>query len=180
MALLAHVYADPAPEYELFIAAPFGGLADEDVPEHQAETAKVVQAARNLVRGVYWPSETAKTAKDRRFILSDIRTEDNLRILNECPALLYLQFTEVRGPSSAYIELGYALGKGMNVVIMVKQGVRVPYMLQEFGTVIANLDFLPHARIRTDIASAEDAAERIAANGRKLFGLPAEIDSESL
>src|SRR5262249_23699977 len=52
---LSTALAAPPPEYELFIAAPFGGLADEDVPKHQAETEKVVNAVRKIVDGVYWP-----------------------------------------------------------------------------------------------------------------------------
>lgn len=169
---LAHTLASPTPEHELFIAAPFGGFAHNAVAEHQAETAKVVAAARKIVKSVYWPSEEAKTAEDRKFIVSDIRTEQNLRVLNDCPALLYLQFAEVAGPSSAYIEIGYALGKRTNLVIMVKRGVALPYMLQRFGAVVSGLRFLPQVRIYTDeIGSADDAAALITQNGRKLFGL---------
>jgi|ERR1700677_888140 transcriptional regulator with XRE-family HTH domain len=169
---LFEALADSAPEYELFIAAPVGGLDPDNIPEHLADVAKVLEAAREQVNGIYWPSEGDRTASDRTYVAADIRTERNLRVLNNCPSLLYLQFAEVVRPSSAYIELGFALGKRMNLTIMVKQGLKLPYMLHRFGMVGTGLRFLPRVRIYTDeIASADDAAALIATNGRELLGL---------
>ena len=157
-------------EYELFVAAPVGGLNPDNIDKHHADVAKVLVAARKQVNGIYWPSEGDRTASDRTDV-SAIRTERNLRALNECSALLYLQFSEVVNPSSAYIELGYALGRKMKLTIMVKSGLMLPYMLHEFGAVGPGLRFLPQVRIYPNIASAEEAAERIARNGRELLGL---------
>jgi transcriptional regulator with XRE-family HTH domain len=164
---LSKVLANPTREYELFVAAPEGGLNSEDVADHHADVAKVLRAARKHVRGIYWPSEEDKTAADRTYKAA-VRTEQNLRVLNGCPALLYLQFAAVVNPSSAYIELGYALGRKMKLTIMVKGGLMVPYMLRDFGAVRVGLR---EVGIFPNIASADEAAELIASNGRELLGL---------
>jgi transcriptional regulator with XRE-family HTH domain len=169
---LSEALADSTPEHELFIASPVGGLDPDNIAEHLADVAKVLEAAREQVNGIYWPSEGDTTASDRTYVAADIRTERNLRVLNNCPALLFLQFAEVVRPSSAYIELGFALGKRMSLTIMVKRGLMLPYMLHRFGMVGTGLKFLPRVRIYTDeIASADDAAALIATNGRELLGL---------
>jgi hypothetical protein len=93
-----------------------------------------------------------------------------MKDLVNCPAYLYLQFAEIVGPSSALVELGFALGRKMKITIIVKKGLTSPYMLRGFGAVAAKLNFLPHARIY-EVDSADDAACLIASNGRELLGL---------
>lgn len=164
---LSDVLTHPSREYELFVAAPEGGLRPDDVADHHADVAKVLSAAREQVNGIYWPSEEDKTAADRTYKAA-MRTDRNLRVLNRCPALIYLQFAEVVNPSSAYIELGYALGRKMKLTIMVKRGLMLPYMLHDFGAVGSGLR---EVRIYPNIASADEAAALIKHNGRALLGL---------
>ena len=101
----------------------------------------------------------------------DIATERNMTALFSCPAYLYLQFTEVMGPSSAFVELGFALGRKMKVTIIVQKGLTSPYMLRGFGAVAAKLKFLPEVRIYTEVESPDEAASLISSNGRELLGL---------
>lgn len=164
---LSKVLTNPTRKYELFVAAPEGGLNPEDVADHHADVAKVLRAAREQVNGIYWPSEEDKTAADRTYKAA-LRTDQNLRVLNGCPALIYLQFANVVNPSSAYIELGYALGRKVKLTIMVKRGLMLPYMLHDFGAVGVGLR---EVRIFPNIASADEAAAMIASNGRELLGL---------
>lgn len=168
---LSDSFARSTPDYELFVSAPISGLADEDIPEHHNAVAKVVAAAGQHVNGLYWPGEQIKTAADRRRAAADMVTERNMRALFGCPAYLYLQFAEVVRPSSAFVELGFALGRKMKITIIVEGGLTTPYMLRGFGAVAADLKFLPKARIYTEVTSAEDAASLIANNGRELLGL---------
>lgn len=162
---LGWLLTEPTREYELFVAAPEGGLRSDDVKAHHADVAKVLVAARKHVNGIYWPSEEDKTIADRTF-KAPTRTEKNLRILNDCPALLYLQFAKVVNPSSAYIELGYALGKKMKLTIMVKDRLMLPYMLHYSG---ARGTGLKEMRIFDNI-EADEAVALITDNGRELFG----------
>jgi transcriptional regulator with XRE-family HTH domain len=158
------------PKYELFVSAPISGLADEDIPEHHDAVAKMVDAARQHVNGLTWPGQRIKTATDRRNAAANLVTKQNMTDLSGCPALLYLQFAEVRGPSSALVELGFALGRKMKVTIIHKKGLTSPYMLRGFGVVAAKLSFLPDAEIYEE-ESADSAAALIANNGRELLGL---------
>ena len=51
-----------------------------------------------------------------------------MKDLVNCPAYLYLQFAEIIGPSSALVELGFALGRKMKITIIVKQGLMEDYL----------------------------------------------------
>ncbi len=159
------------PTYELFVSAPISGIASEDIPEHHNAVAKIVEAAKQHVNGLIWPGEEIRTAADRRAAAPDMATERNMKALHGCPAYLYLQFAEVVRPSSAFVELGFALGQMMKITIFVKRGLTTPYMLNGFGAVASDLKFLPKARIYTEVESAEEAASLIASNGRELLGL---------
>jgi transcriptional regulator with XRE-family HTH domain len=163
--------AKATPAYELFVSSPISGMSSEAIPEHQAAVAKVVAAASPHVNGLFWPGKIVTTAADRQMIAPDIATERAITALHGCSALLYLQFAEIVGPSSALVELGFALGAKMNITIMLKKGLTSPYMLRGFGAVAAKLKFLPEARIYTEIESADEAASLIASNGRELLGL---------
>lgn len=152
------------------MSAPISGLADDDIPEHHAAVAQVVDAASQHVNGLSWPGGRISTAGDRRTSAADLVTERNMRELVSCPAYLYLQFAEVIGPSSALVELGFALGRKMKVTIIYKKGLTGLYMLRGFDGVAARLGFLPEARIY-EVDSVDDAASLIAGNGRELLGL---------
>jgi transcriptional regulator with XRE-family HTH domain len=158
------------PAYELFVSAPISGLADEDIPEHHNAVAKVVDAARPHVNGLTWPGERIETVSDRRYAAANLVTKQNMTDLYNCPAFLYLQFAEVIGPSSALVELGFALGRKMKVTVIFKKGLTSPYMLRGFGAVSAKLSFLPDAEVYEE-ESVESAAALIGNNGRELLGL---------
>jgi transcriptional regulator with XRE-family HTH domain len=168
---LSDAFTKSTSDNELFVSAPISGIADENIPEHHDAVAKVVAAARQHVNGLVWPGELIRTATDRRNAAADITTERNMTILVDCPAYLYLQFVEVVGPSSAFVELGFALGRKKKVTIIVKKGLTSPYMLRGFGAVAARLKFLPEARIYTEVESPEEAASVVEGTGRELFGL---------
>ena len=167
---LSDAFANSTPDYELFVSAPISGLADEDIPEHHNAVAKVVTAASQNVNGIFWPGERIRTAVDRRTAAADIVTERNMIALFGCEAYLYLQFADVVGPSSAFVELGFALGRKMKITIIIMQRLTSPYMLRGFGAVAASLSFLPKARIY-EVESPDEAASLIEGNGRELLGL---------
>lgn len=167
---LAGSFAKSIPGYELFVSAPISGIASEDIPKHHDDVAEVIAAAKQHVNSLVWPGEHVRTAADRQNAAADIVTERNMRALFGCSAYLYLQFAEVIGPSSAFVELGFALGRKMKITIITKSGLVSPYMLQGFGAVAASLSFLPQARIY-HVRSAQEASNLIAQNGRELLGL---------
>jgi transcriptional regulator with XRE-family HTH domain len=158
------------PKYELFVSAPISAMASEDLPAHHDAVAKVVAAARQHVNDLTWPGDRVRTAVERQATAPDIATARNMTELYGCPAFLYLQFAEVIGPSSALVELGFALGRRMKITIIFKKGLTSPYMLRGFGGVAARLSFLPDTRIYEE-ESADSAAALIASNGRELLGL---------
>jgi transcriptional regulator with XRE-family HTH domain len=167
---LSVVFDKTKPKYELFVSAPISGIAGEEIPQHHDDIVKVVAAARQHVNGLSWPGERVRTAADRQAIAPDIATAHNMTEMHGCPAFLYLQFAELIGPSSALVELGFALGRKMKVTIIFKKGLTSPYMLRGFGGVAAKLPFLPDTRIYEE-ESADSAAALIASNGRELLGL---------
>jgi transcriptional regulator with XRE-family HTH domain len=167
---LATAFNKIKPKYELFVSAPISGIASEDIPGHHDAVAKVVAAARQHVNDLSWPGDRVRTAVDRQTVAPDIATAHNMTEMYGCPAFLYLQFAELIGPSSALVELGFALGRRMKVTIIFKKGLKSPYMLRGFGGVAARLPFLPDTRIYEE-ESAESAAALIASNGRVLLGL---------
>jgi hypothetical protein len=152
------------------VSAPISGIDSEDIPEHHEAVSKVVAAARQHVNNLSWPGSHVKTALDRQTTAPDIAAARNMADLFGCPAFLYLQFAEVTGPSSALVELGFALGTRMKVTIIFQKGLTSPYMLRGFARVAANLPFLPDTRIYEE-ESADSAAALIAGNGRELLGL---------
>lgn len=158
------------PKYELFVSAPVSGMAAQDIPEHHEAVSRVVAAARQHVNDLVWPGERVKTANDRHNIAPDIAAAHNFTHLVACSAFLYLQFAEVVGPSSALVELGFALGRKMKVTIIFKRGLASPYILRGFGGVAARLSFLPDTRIYEE-ESVDSATALIADNGRELLGL---------
>lgn len=110
-------------------------------------------------------------AADRRAAAADIVTEKNMTALFNCPAYLYLQFAEAMGPSSAFVELSFALGREMKITVIVQKGLTSPYMLRGFSGVAAKLRFISEARIYTEVESSDEAASLIVSNGRELLGL---------
>jgi hypothetical protein len=83
---------------------------------------------------------------------------------------MYLQFSEIVHPSSALVELGFALGRRLKTTLIIKRGLHNPYMLEGFGAVAASLSFLPQARIYS-VNSTAEAEALIVRNGRELLGL---------
>ena len=167
---LADALAESTPDYELFVSAPISGIEGKDIPEHHDAVARVVAAAYNHVNDLIWPGDHITTADAARAAAADIVTEKNMKALHSSQAYLYLQFAEVVRPSSAFVELGFALGRKMKVTIIVQQGLKNLFMLRGFGAVAQSLDFLPQARTY-EVASADEAASLIEGNGRELLGL---------
>jgi hypothetical protein len=97
----------------------------------------VVQSAHQHVNGAYWPGEGIRSADD--LAAADLATERNMRIIAQCQALLYLQFSDVVRPTSALIELGIALGRRIKTTVIVRRGLPTPYVLDGFGGVAAKL-----------------------------------------
>lgn len=165
--LLASLSAS-VPGHELYISAPITGLRADDIGAHNALVAEVASAAREHVNSLYWPGEEIRAVSD--LAAADIATERNMKALEHCTALLYVQFLEVVHPSSALIELGCALGRRMKTTIIIGADLHHPFMLEGFGAVAASLGFLPQARIYM-VNSVNDACDRIRRNGRELLGL---------
>lgn len=167
---LAGALAESTPDYELFVSAPISGIVHEDIPDHHDAVARVVSAANDHVNGLIWPGSQIRTAADCLTAAADLVTEKNMKALYSSQAYLYLQFAEVVRPSSAFVELGFALGRKMKVTIIVQQGLKNPFMLRGFSAVAESLDFLPKARTY-EVASADEAASLIKGSGRELLGL---------
>ena len=165
---LIESYSASTSGYELFVSAPITGLAVADISSHHDAVAEVIAAARQHVDHLYWPGEHIRATNE--LVAADLATERNMKILASCPAYLYLQFADIVHPSGALVEFGYALGRRMKTTLIIRSGLRGPYMLDGFGAVAASLGFLPTARIY-HVESVQDAVMLIARNGRELLGL---------
>jgi transcriptional regulator with XRE-family HTH domain len=165
---LSSSFSASAVEYELYVSAPLTGLKTQDIATHHTAVAEVVAATKAHVNSLYWPGEQIRGLSD--LPAPDIATERNMKVLAECSAFLYLQFSDIVRPSSALIELGIALGRRLHTTIIVQTDVEQPFMLDNFGGVAASLNFLPKARIYT-VRSVVDACSLVTRNGRELLGL---------
>lgn len=160
--------ASATPHYELYVSAPITGLKDEDIAPHRDAVSTVVDAVRPLVTGLYWPGENITSRDDLRD--RALTTETNMAVLHHCKALLYLQFTELAGPSGALIELGIGLGRRLRTTVITGPQLPLPFMLNSFDAVAARIDFLPDARTHPN-CTPDEAVRLITVNGRPLLGL---------
>jgi transcriptional regulator with XRE-family HTH domain len=165
---LTAVHAAVAPQWELFVSAPILSIGPDRIRDHRAGVLRVLAAAEPHVNSIFWPGQNISSPDD--LAAPDLATERNLAAFQQCHAYLYLQFEDIRRPSSALIELGVALGRRIKTTIIIKRDLSIPTMLDGFQGVAAKLNFLPSARIyRVD--DAEQAAQLVARNGRSLLGL---------
>jgi len=165
---LSEAFRRSTPSHELYVSAPITGLGAEVIGTHRHSVELVVTAARESVNSVYWPGEGINGRAD--LVAPDIATERNLKVLAGCPSFLYLQFEEVVQPTGALIELGLAMGRKCKTTIILRRGLRWPYMLDGLPAVAAGLPFLPQARLY-EVDSVEAAAGLVSKNGRELLGL---------
>jgi hypothetical protein len=156
------------PDYELFVSAPIIGLAVGEIAQHRDAVAEVVTATRRHVNNLYWSGEQIRAHND--LAAADLLTARNFKILVSCSAYLYIQFAPIVHPSSALVELGFALGRRIKTTVIFQSGLPVPYMLGNFGAVASEMKFLPQARIYP-VESVAGAVSLIERNGRDLLGL---------
>jgi len=165
---LSDSFTDTATDYELYVSAPITALRSNDLAGHHDVVARIITSVAQHVDTIYWPGELVRTTDD--LIAADLATERNMKTLAHCSAYLYLQFSEIIHPSSALVELGFALGRRLKTTLIIKRGLHNPYMLEGFGAVAASLSFLPKARIYY-VNSVAEAEALINKNGRELLGL---------
>lgn len=162
-------YAQTESDYELYVSAPITGLGSDAIGRHHAQVSRVVAATREHVEEVYWPGQSVLGTDD--LVAPDLATERNLKVLAHCAGLLYVQMEEMAGPSSALIELGMAMGRRTRTTMILKRGIRLPFMLRDnFAMIAANLNSLPKARVYL-VNDVDEATQLVARNGRELLGL---------
>ncbi len=155
-------------QIDLYVSSPITALG-ERLPKQNQQVAQLVRFLRQEGYVVHWPGE--KITSTRQLKAPDIATEENLIVLANSSALLYLQFEELVGPSGALVELGIALGKEIKTTVMVKKGLEKPFMLRQgFDAVAKRVGGYPDARIY-DVDSVAHAETMIAESGRIMFGL---------
>lgn len=153
----------------VYISAPIVGLDENSLASHVRKIESVVQSVARMTSSYYWPGSEIESMS--QLLAADIATEQNLRVLGDSDAFLYLQFDEVIRPTSALVELGIALGRKIKTTIIVGTGLRQPYMFDGFVGVAANLRFLPHVHLYT-VKSPAEAIRLIERNSTALFGPP--------
>jgi transcriptional regulator with XRE-family HTH domain len=165
---LAGILPELTPEYELFVSAPIMGVGRDAIAGHHDDVARVVEAARQHVNGLYWPGEDVRSIDD--LVAPDIATARKFRALVGCQAYLYVQFAEMVYPSSALVEFGFALGRRIKTTVIVLGGLASPFMLDGFAGVANGLKFLPDARVYT-VPSVSHAVGLVERSGREMLGL---------
>jgi DNA-binding XRE family transcriptional regulator len=154
------------PDYELFVSAPFSGLSPADIVAHRRDVSRVVDAAKEVVDGVYWPSMSIASINERG--APDLATESNLDAFERCRAYLYLQFGEIVNPSGALVELGFALGRRLKTTMIIMKNLSVPYMFEGLQGVAARLRFLPEVHIYV-VDDVDRAVQLIERDGSRLL-----------
>jgi transcriptional regulator with XRE-family HTH domain len=153
-------------DYDLFVSAPFAELRNEEISAHRSDVAKVVDAAKTVVDKVYWLGMEVESLYELG--AADLVTEANLEAFDKCRAYLYLQFAELVNPSGALVELGFALGRKIKTTMIIKRGLRTPYMFDGLGIVAAKLNFLPETHIY-EVGDVDEAVRLVGRNGRQLL-----------
>jgi len=165
---VSRAFAESLPAHELYVSAPITGLGPTLVEAHHDAVSLVMKTLETVVNSPFWPGAGIHGLND--LTAADIATERNFRVMAASPAFLYLQFEEITAPSSALIELGFALGKRIKTTVIRRSGLKQPFMLDGFGAVAERLNCLPQARLYT-VDSAQGACELIRKDGRELLGL---------
>jgi putative transcriptional regulator len=154
------------PDYDLFVSTPITELHQQDLQAHRRDVGRVVEAAEEVVDNVYWSGRQVASFYDLG--APDIATQESLRAFVTCTAYLYVQFAEMVDPSGALVELGFALGRKVKTTMIIKKGLRTPYMFSGLGIVAAKLDFLPETHIY-DVDDVDEAVRLIGRSGRQLL-----------
>lgn len=130
---------------DLYVSAPISGIDHSEIAAHNEKVASVVDVVRKYVPNVYWPGERILSYSE--LAEADITTEDNMKVLGDASALLYLQFADIIHPTGALIELGIALGRPIRTTVIVAPKLPTPYMLDVLPAVGVQKNFLPKARV---------------------------------
>jgi transcriptional regulator with XRE-family HTH domain len=159
---------EPGLVHQLFVSAPISGLNPNELESHRREVARVVDAAKKIVGEdkVYWLGVEVKSLYDLG--AANFVAEANLNAFDKCRTYLYLQFAEMDNPSGALVEVGFALGRKLKTTMIIKKGLRTPYMFGGFEGVAAKLHFLPDVFIY-EVETIGQAVRLIETNGRQLL-----------
>ena len=166
--LRSSLVPEPTLVHDLFVSAPISGLNAKELQNHRRQVARVVDAAKKVVGEgkVYWLGVDVESLYNLR--AADLVTQANLNAFDKCRTYLYLQFAEMANPSGALVELGFALGRKLKTTMIIKKGLRTPYMFDNFGVVAAKLRFLPDVHIY-EVETVDQAVQLIVNDGRELL-----------
>lgn len=112
---------------KLFLATPMASLSESKLKSHHARVSKIYDALEEHIGPTYWAGQKIRSRRD--FEAPDNATSQNLRELHSSVAMIFLQLEKVSRPTSALIELGLALGLKKPCVLIIREGVDVPFML---------------------------------------------------
>lgn len=165
---LSTAFRVSTPVHELYVSAPITGLGRRGVGAHHDAVATVVDVAKRHVNSLFWPGAGIRGVSD--LVAPDIATERNMKVMQSCSALLFVQFAEIVRPSSSLVELGIGLGRRMKTTMILHADIEQPFMLAGFDGVASSLPFLPRARIYR-VHSVDEACDLVDGSGRELLGL---------
>lgn len=161
--------------FDLYLATPITGVADEAIPRVHDSTKVLFDALTSAGYSVYWPGDGITSIE--QLIAPGIATATNMRNIVNSQALVYVQLEKVVNPSGALIEHGIALGRKMRTTVIALEGLQLPFMLKNGFDGVANASpDLPDAKVHVFPTIAE-ALRQIRNTGPAFFGLSELVDA---
>ena len=161
--------------HDVFVASPINGLSSTARVAHLSEISQIVADISSQLGSVYWPGDMFRS-EDGSFpravpaFAEDLFYSRNVDALRRAKSFLYLQFAPVKGPSSASVELGLAIGWKKPTVAIVQEDFDAPNILKGLQGVTATRNHMQQAHVY-DVATKEYAVDLLRNDGRHLLQL---------
>jgi len=160
---------------DIYVSAPMTTLkTGTSLRKNHNEVHLVLDALSDVALSPYWPGDGVLDHSDYRD--PRITATKNLQALAQCSSFLLLYLHEVDGPSGALIELGYAMGLGLRVTLMIDRKLNQkgpkPFILDGLQSAAMEIDVLPRIDIH-EVNNAKDVCLLLRENGAALVAAQA-------
>jgi len=159
--------------FDVFVAAPSRALRQVERLDHYNAVVSTMGTIRSLGLRVYWTTEGVidpTTQFDIKGVAGDINAEHNYSALSQCTHLVYMQYADSEAPNGALVELGYALGRGLSVIILLSPARKAPHNVLSLEAASLRTKHLPSVRlyVRETVTELQDL---LASSGGYIFDL---------
>lgn len=118
--------------YDVFISAPMAGFEDEtSYKRSRNEVLHLIKTIKERcgVKTVYYAGESLRTMRD--FEVADLSLSEDLEALRQSRRFVFIYPKEMI--TSSFVEVGAALALRKPSIVHVREGVKLPYLLENAG-----------------------------------------------